>query len=73
MFAIVTFFTLCRFLSRSPTFGGTGYGWDDWALLLCYVLLVPTDVSAETEVQNGLGLDVYMVPTANIVEILRVS
>ncbi|KAK4502730.1 hypothetical protein PRZ48_006156 [Zasmidium cellare] len=71
MFAFATFFTLCRFLSRSPLFSGTGYGWDDWTLLFCYILLVPTDVSAETEVQNGLGLDVFMVPTANIVEILR--
>lgn len=52
--------------------GGSGYSWDDFAALFCYVLLVPTDVSADIEVQNGLGMDMYMLSMENIVRILEV-
>ncbi|EME45584.1 hypothetical protein DOTSEDRAFT_23592 [Dothistroma septosporum NZE10] len=64
-------YSLGRFLSRTPAFGGRSYGRDDWTVLFCYmyVSLVPTDVTAEIEVQNGPGKDVYMVSVDQIVKV----
>lgn len=73
MFVIATLLVLCRFLSRTPVLGGQGYSWDDWTVLFCYVLLVPTDVTAEIEVQNGLGMDMFMLSVDQIVTVLQVS
>ena len=55
-----------------PLLGGSGYSWDDFTVIFCYALLVPTDVTAEIEVQNGLGMDMYMLSMDNIVRILEV-
>lgn len=73
MFAVATLFIFGRFASRLPAFGGRGYSWDDYLAFFSYAILVPTDVTAELEVQNGLGLDIYMLDVDNIVNILFVS
>lgn len=52
--------------------GGSGYSWDDFTVLFCFVLMVPTNVTADIEVQNGLGMDMYMLSMDNIVRILEV-
>lgn len=72
MFTVATLFVIGRFLSRMPRLGGSGYSWDDWTVLFCYALLVPTDLSCEFEVQNGLGMDMYMLSIGQIVTILKV-
>lgn len=73
MFVLATLFVLCRFLSRTPALGGQGYSWDDWTVLFCYALLVPTDVTAEIEVRNGLGMDMYRLSVDQVVTVLQVS
>jgi hypothetical protein len=45
-FAVVA--VVLRFLARSTRLGGNGYGWDDWAILACLVLLIPLKVLLDT-------------------------
>lgn len=40
--------------------------------LVAYVFLITTDVTSELEVQNGLGMDMYLISIAQIVELMKV-
>ncbi|UJO18594.1 uncharacterized protein CLAFUR5_07119 [Fulvia fulva] len=40
LFAIATFFTIARLLSRWPRLNGAGYHWDDWTLFALYPLAI---------------------------------
>ncbi|KAF7189497.1 Satratoxin biosynthesis SC1 cluster protein 4 [Pseudocercospora fuligena] len=71
MFTIATLFVFGRFLSRMRSLGGSGFWFDDYAVAICYALLVPTDVSCEIEIQNGLGMDMFRLSVGQIVEIMR--
>lgn len=73
LFTVASLFVFGRFISRMPSLGGSGYSWDDWTVLVCYVLLIPTDVSAEIEVRHGLGMDMYLLTIDDVVMILEVS
>lgn len=73
MFTIATVFVTGRFISRLPNLGGSGYRWDDWTPLFCYVLLIVTAAGAEREVHYGLGQDIYMLSVDQVVAILGVS
>ncbi|KAI5361336.1 putative extracellular membrane protein, CFEM [Septoria linicola] len=73
MFALATFGTFARVFSRMRRFGGTGFGWDDYTILLGWLILIPSDAILDVMVTEGLGQDIWMLPDPNyqISEILK--
>ncbi|CAK1358901.1 hypothetical protein CB0940_02161 [Cercospora beticola] len=73
MFALATFGTLARCLSRMRALGGTGYGWDDWTIILGWLVLIPVNGLLHIMVDEGLGQDIWMLrhPNYQISKILK--
>lgn len=62
MFSIAAIGIFARFLSRTPAFNGSGFGWDDWTILVCWIILIPSDVVLDVMTRSGLGQDIWMLP-----------
>jgi hypothetical protein len=60
MFTVATLATLARFLSRLPVLKGSGFGWDDYMLILAWAILFPVVIVIDNMVTQGLGQDVWM-------------
>lgn len=72
MFTLATICVIARLASRLPSLNGTGYGWDDWTILLSWCVLIPSDIILDMMTHIGLGQDIWMVddPRKNITGIL---
>lgn len=72
MFTLATIGLISRFLSRLPAMRGSGFGWDDWTILLCWILLIPSDGILTSMADTGLGQDIWMLddPSEQITKIL---
>ncbi|CAK4031936.1 Hypothetical predicted protein [Lecanosticta acicola] len=70
LFGIAAAAVVARLLSRLPFVGGSGFGWDDYTILLSLALLVPLDVLLHLMTLHGLGQDIWMVPPSNITTVL---
>lgn len=73
MFALAVIFVAARFVARPQRLKGSGYGTDDWTILVCMVLLLVLNVLVQTMTMSGLGTDNYTVSAADITNMLRVS
>ncbi|SMR48890.1 unnamed protein product [Zymoseptoria tritici ST99CH_1E4] len=71
LFGLTTLFLAFRILSRSALLHGRGYSWDDFVVLLCFVMLVPLSVSLEFEIRYGLGKDAYRSSISQISALLH--
>lgn len=65
MFTLATIGLISRFVSRLPALKGSGFGWDDWTILLCWILLIPSDVILNVMADTGLGQDIWMLSDPN--------
>ncbi|EME76878.1 uncharacterized protein MYCFIDRAFT_14484, partial [Pseudocercospora fijiensis CIRAD86] len=50
---------------------GNGYDWDDYVIILAFVLLIPLDVSLHQEARLGLGRDMWFNSASSISRILH--
>ncbi|KJX94469.1 CFEM domain-containing protein [Zymoseptoria brevis] len=66
LFAVASFFLFARAASRWSHWGGAGFWWDDWVAFICYVPAVGLAVSGNLMTTYGLGLDMWMVSTPNV-------
>ncbi|KAM3422237.1 hypothetical protein BST61_g2602 [Cercospora zeina] len=73
MFALATFGTVARCLSRMRALGGTGYSWDDATIILAWLMLVPVNGLLHIMIDEGLGQDVWVLtdPEYQISKILK--
>lgn len=60
-------------LARSSYFGGMSLGYDDWAILLSWVVLTAVTIGAELMVVFGLGKDMWTLDDTHINIVLIVS
>lgn len=58
LFAIATFFTIARLLSRWPRLNGAGYHWDDWTLFALYPLAIVLLYAVNKDIDAGYGRDI---------------
>lgn len=58
-FGISTVFTVARALSRTPQFGGAGFGWDNHTALVAYVLLTGMTAGDWFAIHYGKGRYIY--------------
>ncbi|KAK4502011.1 hypothetical protein PRZ48_007822 [Zasmidium cellare] len=65
MFTLATIGLISRFVSRLPALNGSGFGWDDWTILLCWILLIPSDGILTSMADTGLGQDIWMLSDPN--------
>ncbi|KAF2172692.1 hypothetical protein M409DRAFT_16653 [Zasmidium cellare ATCC 36951] len=65
MFTLATIGLISRFLSRLPALNGSGFGWDDWTILLCWILLIPSDGILTSMADTGLGQDIWILSDPN--------
>lgn len=65
MFTLATIGLVSRFLSRLPALKGSGFSWDDWTILICWILLIPSDVILTIMADTGLGQDIWMLTDPN--------
>ncbi|KAF3024103.1 hypothetical protein G7054_g13495 [Neopestalotiopsis clavispora] len=66
LWAFATFFLSGRLLARTAFFGGMSLGWDDWAIVLSWVVLTAVTIGAELMVVFGLGLDMWTLDDLHI-------
>ena len=52
--------------------GGKGYGWDDWTILLCLIVLIPQNILLTIMLDLGLGKDMWMLEPPQITGVLFV-
>lgn len=70
LFAIVVFSIVARFTFRAPILRGSGYGPDDWTILLAVLLVLPLNVIINDITLAGLGHDIWEVSFDHITKIL---
>ncbi|KXS97215.1 hypothetical protein AC578_846 [Pseudocercospora eumusae] len=70
-FGLTVIFVTLRLVSRWPGVNGSGYDWDDYVIILAFVLLIPLDVSLDQEARLGLGQDMWFNSTSSISRILH--
>ncbi|KAK4620088.1 hypothetical protein CLAFUW4_11395 [Fulvia fulva] len=70
LFSLALFSVLARLLSRLQRLGGSGFGHDDWTILLGLLLLIPLNVILHFMALDGLGKDIWMVMPGQITNIL---
>ncbi|KAM0720860.1 hypothetical protein Q7P37_003145 [Cladosporium fusiforme] len=66
--ALVIVATLCvliRFVARWRISGNT-IGWDDWTILVSWILVIPSSTILQLMINTGLGRDIWTVPFDNI-------
>lgn len=61
---------MARFIFRAPVLRGSGYGPDDWTILLAVLLVVPLNVIVNDITLAGLGHDIWEVSFDHITQIL---
>ncbi|EME45043.1 hypothetical protein DOTSEDRAFT_149838, partial [Dothistroma septosporum NZE10] len=61
LFTVAILFSIFRVVSRSKVWGGAGYWWDDWMLLICLLPTIGITVAGYLAYQNGLGKDYWEV------------
>ncbi|KAK7180157.1 hypothetical protein DPSP01_012786 [Paraphaeosphaeria sporulosa] len=61
---------VARFLARWRI-QATGLGWDDWTILVAYILLIPSTIIAQLMTYKGMGQDIWAVPFDNITAMLK--
>ncbi|KAF2206935.1 hypothetical protein CERZMDRAFT_22441, partial [Cercospora zeae-maydis SCOH1-5] len=71
LFALAFLFVGARFVARPERLHGSGYGTDDWTILLCMALLVPFNALVQLMVENGLGTDNYTLAPLQITLFLK--
>ncbi|KAF2119774.1 hypothetical protein BDV96DRAFT_642780 [Lophiotrema nucula] len=62
---------ILRIFARLPCFGGT-WGWDDWAILVAMLPVLPLTGLSVVLANDGLGKDMWTVPFDNITHVLQV-
>ncbi|KAI5366599.1 putative extracellular membrane protein, CFEM [Septoria linicola] len=62
---------LGRFIFRNPYLRGSGYGADDWTMLLAFILLTPQNAVIHAMTMAGLGLDIWTLEPDNITTLLH--
>ncbi|KXS98386.1 hypothetical protein AC578_4644 [Pseudocercospora eumusae] len=62
MFAAATIGVAARIVSRMERFKGSGFGWDDYTIITCWIMLIPSDIVLDVMIQTGLGQDIWMLP-----------
>lgn len=70
LFAVVVFSIVARFTFRAPVLRGSGYGPDDWTILLAVLLVLPLNVIINDITLAGLGHDIWEVSFEHITKIL---
>lgn len=70
MFAIATFFTAARLLSRWPRLDGAGYYWDDWTLFALYPLAIVLLYAVNKDIDAGYGRDIWELDVERIEDFL---
>lgn len=73
LFALALIFVGARFIARPERLHGSGYGTDDWTILLCMALLIPFNVLVQLMVDNGLGTDNFTLSPMQITLFLKVG
>ncbi|KAF2677933.1 hypothetical protein K458DRAFT_377483 [Lentithecium fluviatile CBS 122367] len=68
-FAVLAVFL--RIIARIPCCGGT-WGWDDWAIVVTMLPVLPLTVLSVPLANYGLGKDIWTVPFNNITAILHI-
>lgn len=72
LFGFAVVFVGARFLARPQRLKGSGYGTDDWTILVCMALLIALAVLIQAMTNDGLGADNYTLSTSDITNMLRV-
>lgn len=72
LFGLAVVFVIARFIARPQKMKGSGYGSDDWTILICTLLLLVLNVLVQTMTNNGLGADNYTLSATEITNMLRV-
>ncbi|KAI5361385.1 hypothetical protein Slin15195_G124990 [Septoria linicola] len=62
-----------RFLFRNPYCQGSGYGLDDWLIIVSLAILTPIVALVDETTRHGLGQDIWMLTPQQISRILYVS
>ena len=73
LFVLAVACATSRAVSRGRSFGGAGYGWDDWTLFICCLPMLGLTVTGYMEAHYGLGRDTWDLSLDNIVTCLMVS
>lgn len=73
LFALAIVFVAARFVARPQRMKGSGYGTDDWTILVCVALLVVLNSLVQTMTNNGLGTDNYTLSANEITSMLKVG
>ncbi|CAK1359630.1 unnamed protein product [Cercospora beticola] len=71
LFALALIFVGARFIARPERLHGSGYGTDDWTILLCMALLIPFNALVQLMVDNGLGTDNFTLSPMQITLFLK--
>ena len=71
LFAVAILFSVFRVVSRSKVWGGAGYWWDDWMLLICLLPTIAITTVGFQAYQNGLGKDYWDVGIPGIEQSLK--
>ncbi|KAK4496930.1 hypothetical protein PRZ48_011379 [Zasmidium cellare] len=59
-----------RFVYRNPRMKGSGYGFDDWILLLAMTIMTPQQALLSVMLDQGLGRDIWTLQPSTITRIL---
>ncbi|KAK4495211.1 hypothetical protein PRZ48_013540 [Zasmidium cellare] len=70
-FGFAVLFVVARAVARPQKLKGSGYGTDDWTILVCMALLLVLNVLAQTMTDHGLGADNYTLPADDITDMLK--
>lgn len=62
----------CRLLARTGGFGGTLW-WDDWFIVISFIVATGATAGAEIMVVFGLGQDIWMLSPSQINVVMIVS
>lgn len=73
LFALAIVFVAARFIARPQKMKGSGYGTDDWTIIVCVALLVALNALVQTMTNNGLGADNYTLSANEITNMLQAS